>query len=172
MKNVKLIIFILPLLAAAFVLSGCHRKAPSLAVGSQAPDFTLTDVNGTSHSLSSLRGKVVIVDFWATWCPPCQASIPTFNKLYQRFKDDGLVVMGVSIDDGPGSIKTIREFARSHDVLYTLLWDNRNVADTYNVESIPNAFIIDKNGIIRDHHLGFSEDEFDEISGEVQGLLK
>ncbi|MDA8171097.1 MAG: TlpA disulfide reductase family protein [Nitrospiraceae bacterium] len=156
-------------LAAAVCLSGCQRKASRIGVGASAPAFVLTDINGNPHSLSSLRGKVVVLDFWATWCPPCRASIPVLNRIYERYNGRGVEMLGVSIDDGQ---KDIMEFMKSHKVLYTLLWDNKNVADSYNVQSIPNVFIIDKNGVIRDHHLGFSADEFDEFSNEIEGLLK
>ncbi len=156
-------------LAAAVCLSGCQRKAASPGVGASAPDFTLNDLNGSPHTLSALRGKVVVLDFWATWCPPCRASIPVLNRIYQRFHGEGVKVMGVSIDDGS---KDIRDFLKTHQILYKVLWDNKNIADAYNVQSIPNVFVIDKNGVIRDHHLGFSADEFDELSGEIQGLLK
>lgn len=80
--------------------------------------------------------------------------------------------MGISIDEDPGAKNKISNFARDYKVRYTLLWDDKNVADAYNVQSIPNAFIIDKEGNIIQHHMGFSEDEFDLMSNEIEGLLK
>ncbi|MDA8388994.1 MAG: TlpA disulfide reductase family protein [Nitrospiraceae bacterium] len=158
--------------AAALFLYGCQRKMPSSVVGSKAPDFTLKGINGKTYSLSSLKGKVVVVDFWATWCPPCQASIPTFNRVYEQFKGKDVLVLGVSINSGPDSLAKIRQFKKAYKVQYTLLWDNKGVADAYGVDSIPTAFIIDKNGVIRQHHLGFSEGEFQDLSSEIEGLLK
>ena len=176
MKNNKAVLLFralaLSVFAAAVLLAGCQRKAPTTGVGAKAPDFTLTGIDGKAYTLSSFRGRVVVVDFWATWCPPCQASIPVFNRIYETFKGQGVVVLGVSINSSPGSMAKIRQFAKDYKVQYPLLWDNNNVADAYGVQSIPTAFVIDKNGNISERHLGYSYGEFQEFSSEIEGLLK
>ncbi len=161
------------ILLFSFLLSGCKKKAPAQpVVGVNAPDFVLTDINGQPHSLSSMKGKVVVIDFWATWCPPCQASIPIMNKLYEKFKGANFEMLGISIDDGAGADGMVRSFVKNFQVAYPVARDDKGVADMYGVSGIPNLFIIGKDGVIRDHHMGYSPDELDEISGELQGLLK
>jgi len=109
----------------------------------QHVDFTLADLQGKSWTLSELRGKVVIVNFWATWCPPCRKEMPDLDALYARFKDQGLVVLAIS-DEDPGKV---RPFIAERRIAYPILLDpGRKVNDLFQVEGIPKTFVYDRDG--------------------------
>jgi peroxiredoxin len=111
--------------------------------GRQHANFTLTDLQGKSWSLRELRGKVVLVNFWATWCPPCRKEMPDLEALYNRFKGDGLVVLAISDEDAA----TVRPFIAERQVTYPILLDpGRKVNDLFQVEGIPKTFIYDREG--------------------------
>ncbi len=127
----------------------------SVMADNAAPDFTLTNQNGQKVNLSDYRGKVVILDFWATWCPPCKAEIPGFVSLYNKYKDNGLVVLGVSLDrDGWSSV---RPFIKNYKISYPVMLGTQNVVQAYgNIQSIPTTFVLDKQGKIRQKYVGLT----------------
>jgi peroxiredoxin len=109
----------------------------------QEADFTLTDLQGKTWSLRELKGKVVLVNFWATWCPPCRKEMPDLNTLYQRFKDQGFVILAVS-DEEVGKVKP---FIAERNIGYPILLDpGRKVNDLFQVEGIPKSFVYDREG--------------------------
>lgn len=112
-----------------------------------APDFTLKDMDGKSVSLSDYRGKVVFVNFWATWCPPCRAEIPDFVKLVDKYGKEGFVILGVSVDK-EADVKKIPKFSKDFKINYPVMWDsNYKVAQDYGgIGSIPTTFVIDRSG--------------------------
>jgi peroxiredoxin len=109
----------------------------------QEADFTLTDLEGKAWSLKSLKGKVVLVNFWATWCPPCRKEIPDLEALYKQFKNQGLVVLAIS-DEEAGKVKP---FVAQQGISYTVLLDpGRKVNTLFRVRGIPKTFIYDRSG--------------------------
>mgnify|MGYP003877714903 FL=1 len=121
----------------------------------KAKDFSLKGLDGKEYKLSNFRGKVVVLDFWATWCPPCRASLPFFENIHKKYKDKGLVVVGVSVDM---SDRVVKKFVESKGLTYLILLDKDNlVSDLYNVFSIPTTIIIDKNGNIVTRKVGFNK---------------
>ena len=139
-------------------------------IGNPSPSFAVDSVNGKGKvSTAGLSGKVVIVDFWATWCEPCKKSFPKLQDLNARYKADGLAVVGVSEDDDKGGIK---EFANSFGADFPLLWDSdKSIAGKWEPGSMPATFIIDRKGLVRFMHHGYHDGEELEIEKEVKSLL-
>ncbi len=136
-----------------FFLSSCSRgeKEPFSAL---APDFSLKSFDGQEITLSQLKGKVVLLDFWATWCGPCKESIPHLIHLYKNYRESGFEVVGMNIDKGDGEV--VRRFVRSMDIPYPVVMVPEDVVRTYQVTGIPATFLIDKQGKIREKVVGFS----------------
>src|SRR5579872_1853154 len=109
----------------------------------QQADFTLTDLHGKAWNLKNLRGKVVLVNFWATWCPPCRKEMPDLESLYFKFKDQGFVVLAISDED----TAKVTPFLGGRDITYPILLDpGRKVNDEFEVEGIPKSFVYDRQG--------------------------
>jgi peroxiredoxin len=131
-------------------------STPSTTGGKPAPAFTLQDLNGKSISLSDFRGKVVILDFWATWCPPCVREIPHFIELYEQYKDRGFAMVGISLDHA--GISTVKSFVRKYRVNYPILMADGQVGNAYGgIPSIPTTFVIDSAGNIRKKYVAYHD---------------
>jgi thiol-disulfide isomerase/thioredoxin len=123
------------------------------AKGSAAPDFELKSLDGKSVQLSSLKGKAVLVNFWATWCEPCKIEMPWLVDLQKKYGPDGLQIVGVAMDDS--GEKTISDFARKMQVNYTILLGTEKVADQWGgVDGLPTSFFLDRDGKVVDRAMG------------------
>jgi len=123
------------------------------AIGSQAAEFELADVSGKKVRLSDFKGKVVVLDFWATWCGPCRVEIPDFVKLQSKYKDKGLEIVGLSLDAVGSS--AVAPFLKEHQVNYTMLLANDDTAKSFGgILGIPTTFIIDRQGRIVQKYIG------------------
>lgn len=154
------------LLIAGF-LAGCSKKPAVATTRKPAPDFTLKDANGKDVRLSDYRGKVVLLDFWATWCGPCRIEIPWFTDLEQRKKDKGFAVLGVSMDDD--GWKVVKPFVAEMKMNYRVVLGNDEVAKNYGgLDALPTTYLIDRDGKIASMHVGVAsrkdfEDAVDEL---------
>jgi peroxiredoxin len=142
-------------LAIAFAIVWLQSsKYEPLVVGKPAPDFTLSDLNDKTYRLSDFRGKVVFLNFWATWCAPCRDEMPSMEVLYRNFEKDGLVVLAVSIDRVT-TTKDIPPFVKSMNLTFPVLLDSWGKTDKpYKRMGVPETFIIDQQGIIREIVIG------------------
>jgi len=133
-----------------------------------APDFTLSDINGTKTTLSAQKGKVVFIDFWASWCPPCRASIPKVEKLYEKYKGANVVFYGINVENDSNAAK---KFAVKQGIQYTVLIGDENVSKDYEINGIPAFYIIDQQGNIAEHYVGFSYGVDDQWADRIDALL-
>jgi peroxiredoxin len=138
------------------LLAACGGSGPGLSEGISegdlAPDFRLETLDGNQMSLQDQRGKVVLINFWATWCDPCRAEIPDIEAVYQARRDEGFTVLGVNSHETPGSIAP---FAIWMGISYPILIDeNGRVEKTYRLVGLPMSLIVDQEGIIQVRHVG------------------
>lgn len=144
------------LLVFVLMQMGCQNE---VGAGPAAPDFSLKDLAGETRALSHYSGKIVLLDFWATWCPPCRVAIPELVSLQKKYADKGLVILGISVDDPATATKTyLREFKNKFLINYTILRvDEKVMGDYFGNQSpaIPTFFLIDRNGRIHQKFVGF-----------------
>ena len=144
-------IVIILLLAITLALSGCYSGSRPPRVGMAAPDFTVHDSDRTV-TLSQLKGQVVVLNFWATWCPPCVEEVPSLVQMQQRMKSKGVTVLAVSVDADENNY---RRFLRDHSVaLLTVRDADQKSNGLYGTSKFPETYIIDRNGVVRRKFIG------------------
>ena len=170
--------------AVAAVAIGCGgamgeggpADAPSgggALIGNPAPDFSVSAIQGAGRvSLAALRGKVVVLDFWGTYCGPCKASFPKLQGLNAKYGHSGLHVVGISEDEADDKSK-IAPFAAQYGAKFAIAWDeDRSIAQRYKPETMPTSFVIDRKGVVRYAHVGYHDGDDVRIEKEVQELLE
>ncbi len=141
--------------AILFVVLGIFTIGTTSVSAQEAPDFTLVNLDGKNVTLSDFRGKIIIVDFWATWCGPCKMEIPSFIKLQDDYRDD-VVVLGISLDQG--GPKAVVPFAEKMKINYPIVYGNGSVVQAYGgVRGIPTTFVIDKDFNIQRKYVGYTD---------------
>jgi len=143
-----------------------NAPAPSSAAEITAPDFTLLDLDGQSMGLASLRGRPVVIDFWATWCAPCVHQIPVLNSVHARY-GDRVVVLGIAVD--VAGAKAVAPFAADHDIRYRVLLGDESLAQRYGAPGFPSLYVIGPGGGIQAAHVGVASEE--ELDAVLDGLL-
>lgn len=161
MKRIRIL-----LLIAAFVL-GAALFCRAQGAGSTPPDFTVTDIAGVEHTLSKLKGNVVLLDFWATWCPPCRVEVPHLIDIQKRFGDRKFVLISISLDR---DLEAARRFVKDKGMDWLHVIDSRaarELAEKYEVSFIPSTFVIDRRGKIAATQLRGSG-----LKDKISALLK
>jgi peroxiredoxin len=162
-------LFVRALLCCALGLLALDAQA-SVAPGAAAPDFTLRSSNGPNLRLQEQRGRVVLVNFWATWCGPCRQEMPQLAKLYDKYRSAGFVILGVSVDDDAGKAG---EVARSLGLAFPVLLDSdKAVSKLYDLATMPTTYLIDRDGRVRYLHRGYVAGTEDAYDREIRELLK
>jgi thiol-disulfide isomerase/thioredoxin len=158
------------LLALSFAPLHCRREAP-FREGEPAPDLRFRDLEGREVALSSFKGRVVVVNFWATWCPPCLAELPSLDRLHRALSRDGLAVLAVSVDERDPEVLS---FVKERGLTLSVLRDRggAEAARKLGVDSYPTTFVIDGAGRLRARYLGVADWDLPEALDHFRGLLK
>ncbi|UCE79531.1 MAG: TlpA family protein disulfide reductase [Nitrospiraceae bacterium] len=139
--------------------------------GLPAPNFTLSDINGRDVSLSDFRGKVVLLEFWATWCPPCIESVPELIMLQERYKEKGFTIVAISLDKGADKNSMVAAFSDKFKINYPILFADENIIDSYQIISIPTSVILDRDGVVIHIYSSYGMDFEDHLSKEIEKVL-
>ena len=175
MKHLKRVTFVIIALITFLFVAGCNSAPESTATsgastGKVAPDFTLTDMAGNEVSLSQFKGQVVVVNFWATWCPPCREEMPSMERLYREYQDKGLVMLAVNVE-ADGRDRVVK-FLEKSPHSFPILMDDKNVATKlFGVFRYPESFLIDRNGLIVEKIIGGRDWMSASILDKVKPLL-
>ena len=158
------------LVLAAALAVAANTAAPAIAPLATAPDFTLHTMNGPNLRLAEQRGRVVMVNFWATWCGPCREEMPQLNRLYQKYKGAGFVLLGVNVDD---DTRKAADVAGKLGVTFPVLLDtDKVVSKLYDLSTMPSTVLIDRDGKVRYVHRGYLTGYEDNYEKQIRELLK
>ena len=161
-KYFFVIIVLVMIMTSAFsFFSGCKASGND----SSSIDFTLDDLDGNEISLSDFRGQIVVLNFWATWCPPCMAEIPDFVETFNEYRDKDVQFIGVSDED----ISTLKKFAADYNINYPILIDDKNIMAIWGIRAIPTTFILDRDGKIVFENIGMMTRE--QIRNAIEDVL-
>ena len=147
-----------------------HKAPEPLAEGTSAPDWSLPTLTGDTVRLADLRGKVVLLDFFYKSCAPCCAALPILQSLHEKYKDRGVVVVGIDPYDNPVKDEMVT-FLAKRGITYTVLFSDHKLTETYHVHGFPTLFILDRDGKIVDIHTGFSKEMGTELEEQLQKML-
>jgi len=158
MKNVMLVV----LLMFSTLLGAKEVSGP-------APDFTLASASGKNIKLSELRGEVVMVNFWASWCGPCREELPLLDELYQQYRDYGFTLLGINVDENRAAADKLLE---QIPVSFPVLYDPASaVSELYEVDAMPSTILIDRDGNLRHLHRGYKPGYEDKYDAEIKALV-
>jgi len=166
-----LLLLLLACTVGAADLPPLGHKMNSISPPLAAPDFTLPDMDGETHSLSEFRGKVVMLNFWATWCPPCRREMPSMQRLYEKYSERGLVVVAVNQFEDPD---LVFEFTGrlSLEPTFPILFDRESrVSEQYKVKGLPTTYLLDREGRIHYRAIGGREFDHPDVEALIEGLL-
>jgi thiol-disulfide isomerase/thioredoxin len=158
-------------LLIASLLAACAFAAPARAAqpGEAAPPFALPTASGDTVALAGLRGRVVYVDFWASWCGPCRRSFPWMNAMHERYGSEGLTIVGVNVDKRRADAE---RFLRDTPARFTIVYDAQGTAPAaYDVKGMPSSYLIDRHGGVVVVEEGFRDDRREALEARIRALL-
>jgi len=170
---VKSIFAVIIIAFLVFSPAACKKKEGEVetippSIGDTAPDFTSKDVNGNTVRLSDYEGSVVLIEFWATWCPPCRELTPMLNNIYEKYKDKGFVILALTPEE---NMDTVMFYIKKYNIIYPVLITDDKTARWYGVSNIPVTFLISKEGRVAEKHLGVTRDIMQKLSSGIEKLL-
>jgi len=154
----------------AAMLGGSSLLAAAGDTSGPAPAFTLTDLAGNSEALSQFKGQVVMVNFWATWCGPCQQEMPLLDQMYRKYKPAGFTLIGVNVDKDAPAVKDL--LARKPVSFPVLLDPSNSVSKSYHVDEMPSSVLIDRQGNVRYVHRGYKPGDENEYQDRIRALIR
>jgi cytochrome c biogenesis protein CcmG/thiol:disulfide interchange protein DsbE len=155
--------------AGILALSLVAGVAGATGVGDPAPPFSLTTAHGETISLPALRGRVVYVDFWASWCGPCRRSFPWMNEMQLRYGDSGLTIVAINVDRRRADAE---QFLRTNTARFAVVYDDRGATPlAYSVKGMPSSYLIDAHGTVVDVEQGFRDDRKSALEDSIRSLL-
>ena len=169
--SVYLLVRAVAILVTAFLFAGAPLQADAAVKrGMPLPDFRLFSVNGEPVSSQGLKGSVVILDFWATWCPHCKQAMPFLNDLQQRYGKQGLQVIGMSVDELPP--QSIKAYAAEKRLEYLVVMAPRRIQEEFGIRALPVLFVVNRDGVVVEQMLGFSDVHGRILENLVKKLLQ
>lgn len=145
------------------------RSTYNPQVNVTAPSFMLTDINGAVFSLEDFKGKIIVLDFFTTWCGPCKTQIPYLLQIYEKYGSNKVVIISISTDSTSDTVDKLKRYALENNIAWIIARDTDNVARKYEVTAIPTIFIIDQDRIIRYKHVGVTSSSI--LLSEIEMLL-
>jgi thiol-disulfide isomerase/thioredoxin len=158
--------------AAQFTMPPLSHSLTRLDPPVPAKDFTLKDMDGKSHALADYRGKVVLINFWATWCPPCRREMPSMEHLYQKLRDKPFVVLAINQWEDPDQVFAYLGQLGTFPTFPILFDPKSEVAQAFGVKGLPTSFLLDKEGRVVYRAIGGREFDHPEVEHTVEGLLR
>lgn len=153
----------------AFTIGALAFSMPSIAIAKPTPNVVVHTAAGLTVRLADYKGKVVLIDFWASWCPPCKTSFPALDALFRAYQEKGLEVLAVNVDERP---QDAAAFLDAHPHRLTVLYDAKGMSPlAFGVKGMPSSFLIDRAGSIRFTHMGYSGNVDDSYRREIAQLL-
>lgn len=171
----NLVTKLIPLAVAPFVLTtvvGAPQNATDKLEGKKIPAFSMKTIEGKTITDKTLQGKVVLVDFWASWCGPCKKASPLMEELHKKYASKGLVVIGASgMEDDP-SAKPAINYKKEHKYTYTFTYNNDALMDKWGVKGIPQFVLIGKDGVVKETYFGYSDAIGKNMAAAVASQMK
>jgi len=156
------------LILLSLICAGCAIPTGGLEVGRKAPSFSLVDLNGRQVTLDQFKGRVVMLDFWATWCAPCRQSMPALENLQQEFRDN-LSLLAINLRESP---EEVRSYVKLKNIRSTVLLDvDGSVGKAYRSDSIPMQVLVDQKGVVRHVQIGYAPVVQQQLRAEISKLL-
>jgi peroxiredoxin len=169
-RSIACRLFSLRIVASVAFVVVAGSASSAIAPTTPAPDFSLHAMSGPNMRLKDQRGRVVMVNFWATWCAPCQQEMPQLNRLYQKYRSSGFVLLGVNVDDDSSKAA---DLATKLGITFPVLLDaDKRVSKLYDVSTMPSTMLIDRDGKVRYVHRGYLAGYEDAYEKQIRELLK